>query len=371
MSFMWECLKISFFDMELWLSVIVTAFLVFSVHADTCTTPNGKPGQCQPIQECGFLWDLAMKSELTITKYEVNLLRKSACGFDGAIPKVCCPDIWDVRKCELTSVPPDPRSRCCGVSYSNDLVKNGKMKEIEIFPWVGRVEFQREIKGKFRNAVLISSRYAVSVAQCFTLSFTKQFGRPTVVRFKAHKSPDCVDDGSGVNCHEGTFSIGIENVLSHKDYNEKEKLNDIALIRFAEDAPYTDYIRPICIPTVDITATGKKDITIITAGWGPVDGKVEDPVMRNFYAPYLESKVCAAISSNITNTTISLGDNQICAIVRERYHCRMDFGEPLVYYNENYAEFLGIGSYPLCKGSPDVYTKVYNYRSWILNNTKK
>ncbi|XP_073960936.1 phenoloxidase-activating enzyme-like [Choristoneura fumiferana] len=349
--------------MDLWLSVISTVFLAFCVYAENCTTPNGKPGQCQPLQDCGFLREISTKP----TNEGLYLLRQSACAADGSTQKVCCPDKWELSNCKRTVAPPDPRSGCCGVTNSNKGVKSGRIKEIEMYPWIGRVEFQREVKVKYLNAILISSRYAVSVAQCFTPSFTKQFGRPTVVRFK---SPNCFDDGSGVSCDKGTFSLGIEHVLPHKDYNEKEKLNDIALIRFAEDAPYTEHIRPICLPTADVTATGKKDLTIITSGWGPVDGKLKEPVMRNFYAPYLESAVCAAVTSLIRNTEMNLSDNQICAIVRERYHCRMDTGEPLMYYNDDYAELLGIGSYPLCKGSPDVYTKVYSYKKWILSNLK-
>lgn len=42
--------------------------------------------------------------------------------------------------------------------------------------------------------------------------------------------------------------IPIAEIIAHENYKRSKKAYDIALIRLDRPVPYTDFIRPICLP---------------------------------------------------------------------------------------------------------------------------
>lgn len=64
--------------------------------------------------------------------------------------------------------------------------------------------------------------------------------------------------------------------IPHPDYVSQswDKYNDLALIKLAKEAPFTDYIRHICLPgyynmteQVELATASK----FVVAGWGHTD----------------------------------------------------------------------------------------------------
>lgn len=63
---------------------------------------------------------------------------------------------------------------------------------------------------------------------------------------------DCDDSFTNEKvCNDPPVDIGIAEKIPHEGYkpNDQHNYNDIALLRLARPAPYTDFIRPICLPS--------------------------------------------------------------------------------------------------------------------------
>ena len=65
-------------------------------------------------------------------------------------------------------------------------------------------------------------------------------------------------------CAHPTVIIDIEEKIKHEQYDEERFLNDIALIRLSKKVYFTDFIKPICLPSP--LASKNTDYSI--AGWG-------------------------------------------------------------------------------------------------------
>jgi Trypsin len=83
---------------------------------------------------------------------------------------------------------------------------------------------------------------------------------------------DCDSKYEGENiCNNGAQDIPIEERIPHPQYdpNANNQHHDIALIRLAQPIEYSEYVKPICLPSDP--ATGNLDFTAKTlsvAGWG-------------------------------------------------------------------------------------------------------
>lgn len=64
-------------------------------------------------------------------------------------------------------------------------------------------------------------------------------------------------------------------IIVHENYSasSKNKFNDIALIRLAEDVKFTPFVRPICLSTrFNKLSTGLTEPNSLqVAGWGETD----------------------------------------------------------------------------------------------------
>lgn len=75
-------------------------------------------------------------------------------------------------------------------------------------------------------------------------------------------------------CAPPALDFAIEQIILHENYNpmDKNKHNDIALIRLQGNVTFTNYISPICLPMEDSNSgdnlAGK---SIIAAGWGATE----------------------------------------------------------------------------------------------------
>lgn len=80
------------------------------------------------------------------------------------------------------------------------------------------------------------------------------------------KEIDCL----GNTCADPILYMGVEEKIPHEGYNEKNKnrANDIGLIRLNGDVTYTDYVRPICLPTSVKSPRTLTNEKLVSAGWG-------------------------------------------------------------------------------------------------------
>ncbi|XP_047519408.1 phenoloxidase-activating enzyme-like isoform X1 [Pieris napi] len=414
-----------------------------------CLTPNGVTGQCININECKDL--LAILDNPQRSKEEVELLRRSHCGFADKVPMVCCPQLTppldrrcftyegkegtclglyscpllmgllkppvskdnlsyvQLSRCEspdrysvccgpdeavppapgkqamctLTAAPPDPRTECCGLdSGGGNRIFGGNVTAIDQYPWLTLIEYRGVRDDRIKllcGGALISGQYVLTAAHC-VVGPVLNSGTPINVRLGEYdvsfSGRDCVQvEGGGTDCTDPVVTIPIERTIPHKDYNPSAKLrrNDIALLRLAQMAPYTDFIRPICLPNMDITLNTMTNIRLEVAGWGAIsDTESFSNLKLHVDLPLATKQQCEPYYAQ---RQVPLWDGQICAGGEKgKDSCKGDSGGPLMNENGKVWEVVGVVSFgPTPCGMeniPGVYTKVYDYLPWIRTQMK-
>lgn len=66
------------------------------------------------------------------------------------------------------------------------------------------------------------------------------------------------------------LDIPVDEAIVHESYvpTSNSQANDIALLRLQRAAPYTDYIRPICLPIRDVQNQNFDGIALLVSGFG-------------------------------------------------------------------------------------------------------
>lgn len=84
--------------------------------------------------------------------------------------------------------------------------------------------------------------------------------------FDTTKDIDCI----GSVCADPVVYMGVEAVIPHENYNEKSRnrVNDIGLIRMNGEVYYTDFIKPICMPSSVTYTRSAPNAKYVSVGWG-------------------------------------------------------------------------------------------------------
>ncbi|GBP52153.1 Phenoloxidase-activating enzyme [Eumeta japonica] len=299
----------------------------------SCATPDGQIGRCVNLYSCPHLVQM-LKNE-PVPQDTVQFMQNSRClGSDRY--SVCCgtaPPPTHVAsipnsKCTTSVAPPDPRTGCCGRSANSNRIYGGNATGVDQYQWLALIEYQRERLKLLCGGALISGRYVLTAAHC-VVGYVLTLGTPVNVRLGEYDTDnslatkDCVPvEGGGVDCADPPLVIPIELTIPHPDYSpsDEARKNDIALIRLQRLAPYTPFIRPVCLPTTDVALQPPENFTLYAAGWGAINATVlKSNVKMHVDLPY---KMLTAYSGG-----------------GSAYSCRMDV---LRVYHDT----------PTCRGTP-------------------
>ncbi|XP_063533793.1 phenoloxidase-activating enzyme-like [Cydia strobilella] len=275
----------------------------------------------------------------------------------------------------LTSFPPEPNKGCCGRDVSDaDRIIGGKTTEIDQFPWTvllnskftnGRTTTEFSCGGS-----LISARYVLTAAHCLydetsRLSdveiYLAEYDKRTFPR-------DCmISPGEGRRCIEN-IAMRAEDVVLHPQYDDARLQNDIALIRLRGTAPYTDYIRPICLPQINVDSPDFSNLPLSVAGWGR-NGRYRSDVKQSTVVNLVPQGECKRHYPHLTR-------RHLCAAGHTGEDtCKGDSGGPLMMLHRGKYFVAGIVSgkradSPCGSQVPSLYTNVYNYLDWIRANIR-
>ncbi|XP_026735888.1 CLIP domain-containing serine protease B15-like [Trichoplusia ni] len=259
----------------------------------------------------------------------------------------------------------------CGVEASTNLIHHN--------PWLVYLEYWRgENRIDLRcAATLIDSRHVITAAHCIrTPKFSRLVAR--LGEYDLSSPEDCVADV----CDDPVVRIDVDDIVVHPDYDGKD--HDIAVLRLAEDAPYTgkgslismkvqsrkgfdfnfflpDFIRPVCLPYGKL----QPDSIFEASGWGEIPAKgYYSSTKKVIILPYWEKSACQAAYKNL-----KVPDHAICAGGVEGVDtCRGDSGGPLVLVRDR-IELWGVtsagNSHCGTKGSPGIYTNVVDHVEWV------
>lgn len=84
--------------------------------------------------------------------------------------------------------------------------------------------------------------------------------------YDTSKDVDCI----GLICADPVVNMGIEAVIPHEAYNEKSinRAHDIGIIRMNGDVQYSDFIRPICLPSSVTYTRSAPNAKWVSVGFG-------------------------------------------------------------------------------------------------------
>ncbi|KOX77111.1 Serine proteinase stubble [Melipona quadrifasciata] len=160
----------------------------------------------------------------------------------------------------------------------------------------------------------------------------------------------------------------VRRVVRHRGFNSRTLYNDIALLTLSEPVPFTQQIRPICLPSGSQLYAGKTGTVI---GWGSLRESGPQPAILQkvsipiWYNSECRQKYGAAAPGGIV-------DSFLCAGRAAKDSCSGDSGGPLMVNDGRWTQ-VGIVSWGIGCGKgqyPGVYTRVTHFLPWIHKNLK-
>lgn len=193
-------------------------------------------------------------------------------------------------------------------------------------------------------------------------------------------SRDCITDDYGSDCADPPVNVEIEEQIAHELYFDSNvnKYHDIGLLRLKDEVSFTDFIKPICLPTTEEerakTYTRER---LDVAGWGRTETARKSNIKLKVKIPVVDFLTCHSFYTTQGKQIIR---RQICAGGEKgRDSCAGDSGGPLMSmsfdkYRDPHWYAVGIvsmGPFPCgLQDSPGVYTKVSEYVKWVVRRMR-
>lgn len=374
------------------LACTITAQMIMAnlqTYLSRCTDPTGRTGLCVTIAECTSNQPIVFGRSSSTRQHIMTALSAK----NVPIPLVncrgtrltCCPGYELPRRTNtMASLLPSPGE--CGVPRVDNRVTFGEEADLKDFPWTALL-INEKFRGRnalFCGAALINKHYVVTAAHCLN----DQDPKFITVRLGEH-AIDTAVDCRGEYCNKAPIDIWSDQFIIHPMYNRTTLENDIALIRLAQTANFTDFILPVCLPLAqNLRQLNTTNQWFEFAGFGQT---ASNGTMSN-----VKRKISLfGVSQDYCQTQYSKTDpprriqlSHLCALGEKNQDtCRGDSGSPLVRkvlsdiqigssnVQQETHYIVGISSFGvnMCgtSGWPGVFTRVGNYINWIKDNLNR
>uniref|UniRef100_A0A1B6EQ65 Peptidase S1 domain-containing protein n=1 Tax=Cuerna arida TaxID=1464854 RepID=A0A1B6EQ65_9HEMI len=254
----------------------------------------------------------------------------------------------------------------------------GHNADMAEYPWMAQLIY-RQLKDNSDvggcGGSVINKRYVLTAAHCCVTGYGSKLSHVKLGEYDIHRTKDCLRG----RCSPPPLEIDIEEIVMHYKYDQGSFTlkNDICLLRLSEDIEFSDYVKPICLPTSkDLMERSFVGSTLTVVGWGLLEQEPEPrntDVLQEVRVRVQPDKSCPhEITEEFQESS------HICAgNAQTRDACVGDSGGPLMYtaveggVPRHYLVGL-VSNGPLCSHenraySPGMYTKVSKYIGWILD----
>lgn len=131
---------------------------------------------------------------------------------------------------------------------------------------------------------------------------------------------------------------------------------------------FPEFIRPICLPPIDIDTPGLSNLPLSVAGWGR-NGEYESNVKQSTVVRLVPQRECRRSYSQLNRLHLCAAGNT------GEDTCKGDSGGPLMILYEGTYFVSGIVSgkradSPCGTSVPSLYTNVYRYVDWIRSHIR-
>lgn len=402
---------------------------------DICVSYKSKLGDLKKVE--------AEKGKRS-SAYKSILARLKSLICNQAERKVCC----DRSKQPTTSTPtttikatdeksfpnfiPNIERGECGVTGDAAFIYGGEDTKLGEFPWLALLRRERSDRRVLWNcgATLLNKWFVLTAAHCGpTVDFvrlgewkvvdTSKFA-PTeegelgircyyyndVTRRQCRANVNCrrnclKKDGS-IDCEEDTCSaphqdIRVDKVIIHPEYGLSPSgvaLNDIMLIKLSQPVEYNEWVRPVCLPDLNLTTElGEPGHTpppmdkAVVVGWGATgtwnDTQIDivpTAAQQKLQMPLLSNEVCG--TKYLEEVAIDLRGEisksmHLCAGGQKGTDsCKGDSGGPLLSRADPVSPFMLVGvvsggTNQCGIGAPGIFTRVSNFRQWIIDTMQQ
>ncbi|GAB6019517.1 hypothetical protein CHUAL_001093 [Chamberlinius hualienensis] len=207
------------------------------------------------------------------------------------------------------------------------------------------------------GATLLNDQWLLSAAHCFYNEVDNYWTARLGMLRRGSQAP-----------YEQIFRTS--HIIIHPQYVKVGFINDVALLRLETPVQFSDYVRPICLPSLsEESIVNGRMCTVI--GWGQLQetGHVFPDTLQEVDLPVFDAAECRKKTFFLHSYQIT--DNMFCAGFDRggRDACLGDSGGPLLCEESNGKwTLVGITSNGFgCARAwrPGIYTKVANYITWM------
>uniref|UniRef100_A0A8C5WIG1 Peptidase S1 domain-containing protein n=1 Tax=Leptobrachium leishanense TaxID=445787 RepID=A0A8C5WIG1_9ANUR len=234
-----------------------------------------------------------------------------------------------------------PPAPVCGVPVVSSRIVGGENAQDGEWPWQIVVNYLGDF---ICGGSLINTQWVLSAAEESAL----------IIRFNV--------------------SDPLYRIIKHLQYTYTGDRGDITLVKLKNPVTFTDYIQPICLPTVSIAFPS--GVRCWVTGWGTRSSGGSVPsvnTLQEVMTPLIDYKQCDQmyhIGSSTSSFTTIIQEEKICSGYKEggKDSCQGDSGGPLVCKVNGTWIQAGIVSWGegcASANRPGVYTLVSAYQSWI------
>ncbi|XP_022123594.2 probable cyclin-dependent serine/threonine-protein kinase DDB_G0292550 [Pieris rapae] len=254
-------------------------------------------------------------------------------------------------------------------------IAGGRETDLDQFPWTVLMkttfDYGTKVSAFSCGGSLISRRYVLTAGHCvFEPKARISDVEVTLAEYDKRTFPiDCITVfGGGRQCVKNVL-MHAEDVIHHPEYDDDRLLNDIALVRLNAFAPYTRFIRPVCLPNINIDIPEFSNLPLAVAGWGR-DHQYLTDVKQSTVVQLVPPEDCKKSYPHLSK-------KHLCAAGRTGQDtCKGDSGGPLMMLYKGSYYIIGIVSgkradSPCGSKVPSLYTNVYQYISWIQNTIRE